>query len=128
MNLQDKIQFWENGAKEDFEFAEKLLKDKNYLWSLFIIQLSLEKALKARVLEKTKKESPKIHDLVRLSLIAGLHTTKEQKREMEIVTGFNIEARYTDYKQGLKQKATFNYAKRYFNKSKEYLKWFLKKN
>jgi len=37
MNLQDKIQFWENGAKEDFEFAEKLLKDKNYLWSLFII-------------------------------------------------------------------------------------------
>ena len=128
MEIQDKIKFWENMAEEDFGLAEKLFKDKNYLWSLFIAQLSLEKALKARVIEATKKEPPKIHDLVRLAEIAELVVTKYQKDELEIITGFNIEARYTDYKEGLKQTATHEYTKKYLDKSREYLRWFLKRS
>ena len=128
MNIDDKINFWENGAKEDFKFAEKLFQDKNYLWCLFIIQLSLEKALKARVLEKTKKEPPYIHDLVRLSAIAKYHLDATQEKDLIIITEFNIEARYSDYKDGLRKKATQKYTKGFLKKGKEHLKWFLKKN
>ena len=128
MEIADKIKFWENMAQEDFEFAQKLYQDKKYLWSLFIAQLALEKALKARVIEKTGKEAPKIHDLVRLAQIVDWHLSKEQEKELEIITGFNIEARYTDYKEGLKKVADQEYTKEYITKSEEYLQWFLKKS
>ena len=69
-------------AREDFVFAKQLCDDKKYLWSLFIAQLTLEKVLKARVIEKTGKEAPKIHDLVRLAQIADWQLTKEQEKEL----------------------------------------------
>ena len=128
MEITDKIKFWENMAREDFVFAKQLCDDKKYLWSLFIAQLTLEKVLKARVIEKTGKEAPKIHDLVRLAQIADWQLTKEQEKELEIITGFNIEARYTDYKEGLKKIANQEYTKEYIAKSEEYLQWFLKKS
>ena len=128
MELADKINFWKNGAEEDFNFAKKLFDGKDYFWCLFIVQLSLEKVLKARVIEKTQKEAPKIHDLVRLAQIAEIPVTKEQEDELEIITGFNVEARYTDYKEGLKKIATVDYVKNYLIIAEEYLQWFLKKN
>lgn len=128
MELVDKIKFWENGAKEDFAFAKKLYTDKNYLWSLFIIQLALEKALKARALEKTQKEPPKIHDLYKIALMAGIELKDDDIDNLRIVTSFNIEARYSDYKENLRKTATKDYTAKFIEIGKEYLQWFLKKS
>lgn len=128
MKIEDKIKFWEKRAKEDFKFAEDLFNSRKFLWCLFITHLAVEKAIKARVLEVTQKEPPHIHDLVQLANIAKISLDKEQEKELEIISDFNIEARYDDYKEGLKKKANKNYTKNYLEKGKEFLRWFLKKN
>lgn len=45
---------------------------------------------------------------------------------LETVTGFNIEARYEDYKETLKKKADKKYTQRYLILTGEYLTWFSK--
>lgn len=128
MKIEDKIKFWEKRAKEDFKFAEDLFNSRKFLWCLFIMHLAAERAIKARVLEATQKEPPHIHDLVQLANIAKISLNKEQAKELEIISDFNIEARYDDYKEGLRKKANQAYTKKYLEKGKEFLRWFLKKN
>ncbi len=128
MELNNKINFWQERAKEDFAFAERLFKDKNYLWCLFALHLSLEKTLKARILEKIQKEAPFIHDLVRLAKLAGFVLQEKDIGNLRTFTGFNIEARYEDYRQRLKKIATARYTQKYLAVGRKYLIWFLKKN
>ena len=51
----------------------------------------------------------RIHDLLRLSERAGLNPSDEQKDFMDLITSFNIAARYPDYKQSFYKKCTPEY-------------------
>jgi HEPN domain-containing protein len=63
---------------------------------LFAVHLALEKAVKAHVIRKTGKLPPKIHNLVRLSELAGLDISAEQRKVLSEINEFNIEGRYAD--------------------------------
>jgi AbiV family abortive infection protein len=126
MNSQRAIRSLLYGAQKDWEVAESLFKHKHYAHALFLCHLVLEKVLKALVLKRTKEFAPQIHDLRRLAEKAVLNFTKEQSQEFDIITTFNIRARYDDTKRTFYQKATQAYAKRYLDVSREMYKWLLK--
>lgn len=125
MNLEDKIKFWEKKARECYKVAKQQYELRNFLWCLFFCHLTIEKVIKARVLEITKKEAPHIHDLLILSNLAKIELSKELFDTLKIITEFNIEARYDDYREKLRKQANKNFTERYLNITKELLKWFL---
>lgn len=128
MQLADKITFWKKKAQGHYQLANEHFQLKNYVWCLFLCHLALEKVLKARVLEKTKREAPYTHDLIVLAKLADIQLTDDLVEKLETITGFNIEARYEDYKETLKKKADKKYTQQYLTLAGEYLTWFSKPN
>lgn len=66
--------------------------------------LVLEKLLKAIYVERVDINVPRVHDLLRISEKAALILDEKQKDQLDIVTSFNLAARYPDYKQSFYQK------------------------
>ena len=66
---------------------------------------------------------PKIHNLVKLADISNLNLTSNQEVFLGEVNGFNIEARYPQYKQEFYRLCTKEFASHYFLKIKEFYKW-----
>ncbi len=112
-------------ARKDWEVAQSLFKLKHYAHSLFLCHLVLEKVLKAIVLKRTNELAPQIHDLRRLAEKAGLNFTAEQGKELDIISTFNIRARYDDTKRTFYQKGTQAYATKYLKVIEELYTWLL---
>lgn len=126
VNTQRVIRALLHSAQRDWEVAESLFKHKHYAHALFLCHLVIEKVLKALVLKRTKEIAPQIHDLRRLAEKAGLNFTEEQGKAFDIITTFNIRARYDDAKNSFYQKATSAYATQYLIVSEEIYRWLQK--
>ena len=103
------INYWTEGAEEDFKTAKILFDSKIYHYSLYFCHLTLEKLLKALVIRKTKSHALPIHNLLKLASDAKLQLTSNQIKELSLINEFNIRARYNDYKREFYKKATLEY-------------------
>ncbi len=63
MNKTDHIKYWIDASKVDFKAMNNLFKSKDYVWSLFIGHLVIEKLIKAVAIKNGITTIPKIHDL-----------------------------------------------------------------
>jgi HEPN domain-containing protein len=117
MDREKVVRFWLDGAQEDWEFAVGVWKSGKQLHNaLFFGQLVLEKILKAYHYHKKEDHPLLIHDLGVLAERTGLTLTDEQKVDMKVITGFNISARYDDYKLRIRRFATKEYTEHWMNK------------
>lgn len=126
MDEQSVIEYWIEVAKQDFETAEILYKNKKYHHALFFCHLSIEKKLKAIVVKSTKAAPPLIHDLVRLAEKADIPLVEQRKNDLAEITTFNIQTRYDDYKLSFYKKAKKRFSLKYLNKTRRMLKWLNK--
>ena len=74
--------------------ARDLVAKGHIRQGLFWVHLTLEKMLKAHVCRKTGDLAPRIHNLIRLSELAGLDLCEEDIRFLGVVNEFNLEGRY----------------------------------
>jgi HEPN domain-containing protein len=123
MKIDDQIKYWVELAENDLPVAQSMLENGHYSWSLFIGHLVLEKILKAIYVRDNLEAPPKTHDLVKLSKSTKLKLNKEQEDFLNYVTGFNIEARYTDYKSKFYKLCTKDFTEENLSKIKETFKW-----
>lgn len=98
MQIEKNAKLLISGAEKDLKVAKNLFKFKYYPQCLFFCHLSLEKLLKAMVIRKTKNHPPYIHDLRRLSEIAGIELNNFQKQTLDKISTFNIAGRYASDK------------------------------
>ncbi|SHD76262.1 HEPN domain-containing protein [Schnuerera ultunensis] len=73
--------------------------------------LVIEKPLKAIYVKNVDNNPPRIHNLLRLAEKAQIYTTEEQKDILDLVTTFNINTRYPDYKQSFYKKCDYDFTK-----------------
>lgn len=123
MTKEDIVQKWVHSATEDLEIAKELQGSKRYAYSLFFCQLSLEKILKAVIIDITDDAPPMTHDLVKLTAVAKLSPNTEQEVHLREITTFNIEARYDIHKERLYKKATPDFTKTYLIIAEELFLW-----
>lgn len=83
------------------------------------------KSAQGIVLKRTKQLAPHIHDLRRLSEMAKLNLTEQQRNDFDIISTFNVRARYDDAKRTFHQKATHAYAIPYLKTCEEIYQWLL---
>ncbi len=94
LNIDKQVEYWRNGALEDWEVGKELISGNRFRHGLFFLHLALEKLLKAHVCRTTADIAPPIHNLVRLAEKAVLRLTEEQQNLLAETNEFNIEGRY----------------------------------
>lgn len=124
MNINVQIEHWRVGAHEAFETAEHLLAGSRNIHCLFFCHLSVEKALKAKVVEQTKDFAPKTHNLLRLAELGGHELNNILRKDLTILTNFCLEGRYS---QSVNFNPSNELTKHWFERTKELLEWCEKK-
>ena len=109
LSIEDQAKYWRESAQSDFKTMKVLFDGKRYSDSLFFGHIVLEKILKAFAVLETKKEAPKIHNLIRLVEMAGIDLTDDTLKYIATVNNFNIRARYDDYKNSFYKECTKEY-------------------
>ena len=98
--------FWVTEGEEALRVAEHLVEKEDFSYALFFGHLALEKMLKGICVNTLKDHAPPIHNLARLAGIAGLKLDDKTKDALIMITGFNIESRYPDFKGTFRRKCT----------------------
>jgi HEPN domain-containing protein len=110
IDIEKIISHWISRSDQDFDTLLNLYKTKDYHWALFIGHLVIERLLKALIVKKTRNHAPLTHDLRRLAKLAELDLDADQKRYLDTITTFNLNARYDDYKKDFYKKCSAEYA------------------
>lgn len=119
------IKYWHNASDLDFRAMNNLFSSGDYVWSLFLGHLVIEKLLKALAIKNNVKHVPKIHDLNKLAKAANIAIDDLLKDLLDVITSFNIEARYPDYKNEFYKKCNYAFASQYIKKIEELRLWLL---
>ena len=125
MDKTEIVQYWLDTANNDYKTMLNLYESKDYNWSLFIGHLVIEKLLKALYVKNIDINVPRIHDLLRLAEKSGLPIDDDKKELFDIITTFNLNTRYPDYKQSFYNKCTYEFTTEYIEKIKELRLWLL---
>ena len=125
MNNIDLMNFWVESANEDYDTMLYMKAGKKNTWCLFLGHLVIEKLLKG-LYAKKNEENPytiKSHNLLALAEKCNLDLTDEQVEKLQIITQFNISARYDDYRENFRQKCTDEYTSEQVKNIEEVRKW-----
>lgn len=126
MTKDEAVKSWLESAERNLSACLDMAKSNHRDWALFIGQLALEKLLKGLITKKTDATLPFIHDLVKLSQLAGAETTEGQKGNLAKISRFHVAARYDEIKSQLYLEATPKFTKEWIGKIQEFFLWFKK--
>src|SRR6056297_2593024 len=105
----NKVDYWIVSAEKDWEVAGHLLEKRDFTYALFFGHLTLEKILKAYYVQNFSKNPPLTHRLIYLAEKSGIQISEEQNELLEIVTDFNLEARYPEEKFSFFKRGTYEF-------------------
>ena len=114
---------WIERAQYDRDTAEAMLKAGRYLYVLFCCQQAVEKALKAIIAKTLGEMPPRIHDLNRLAVKAGLKLTARRAQFFDRLLRYYVRSRYPEDIRRMSTALTRVSAERTFRQTEELLEW-----
>jgi HEPN domain-containing protein len=96
VDIAKQITFWRDSAQEDWAVARQLVDSGRIRHGLFFAHLTIEKMLKALVCKQSQDLAPRIHNLSRLSEMAGIALETEHLDVLAEMNAFHIEGRYPE--------------------------------
>ena len=126
LNKEKLINYWMEASDDDYDTMMVMYKTKRFNWALFIGHLMIEKLLKAYFVKAKSDYPPYIHNLLRLAEKGNLDIPNDIREQLILITAFNINARYDDYKRSFKQKCTPEYTEDWIGKMQNLRKWIKK--
>jgi HEPN domain-containing protein len=127
MSDNDKVKYWVDLAKEDFDVAKSLHSSGKLFYCGFFCHITVEKFLKAKI-ETRGSSPPKIHNLTRLAELGGIYDimSSEQTDLLDLLNPLQIEARYPTYKQQLQELLTKDYCEDLLKRTEGLMAWIEK--
>ncbi len=121
MEKQDYIDYWKKISENDLSSMESNFNNGKFDWSLFIGHLALEKVLKALWIKNNSNITPpRTHNLNKIANEAGFILSDSDSETLLEITGFNLEARYPDYKMEFLKKCNKDFTEKYIIKIREF--------
>lgn len=118
-HLELQVHYWRQSAQRNLATAASLFKTHHRDACLFFCHLALEKLLKGLVVRETRQFAPHIHDLAKLSELAAVALTVQQRQSLRTITTFNIAGRYDEIKFAFYKQCTPRFTKKYFTITNE---------
>lgn len=125
--VEKAIVYWRKIAERDYDTMIALFKTSRYPESLFFGHIVLEKSLKAIVVEETKEQPPRTHDLFKLSQLTKLDFDKKTIDFFDEMNNFNVRARYPEYKLKIYKICTKKYTQNKIEEIKKLYKLLCQK-
>ena len=123
MEKDEHIKYWLSSALRDWDVTHDLVKSRRYMYALFFAHPVVEKLLKAHwVKEHEDNIPPRLHNLNSLYDKLEFELPSNLKDELTIITSWNIEARYQDYKDRFYKICTLEYTAKKLKIVEEILK------
>ena len=120
MNKQEHINWWIEEAYRNWQTAIFNRDGKQNVFSLFAFHLCVEKLLKAVwIKDNTDNFPPRTHDLTKIYNETDLDLDNKWYALLVIVSEWNIEGRYPDYKLKIYKRATDEYVLEYSKQIEE---------
>jgi len=94
--MGDPIQQWLEQADYDLDTAEDLFKSKRYIYAVFMLHLSIEKALKGLYNKKLGQVPPKVHNLIMLANRVELDLTDARRVFLTMLNDGSVATRYPE--------------------------------
>ncbi len=125
MNNIDLMNYWIKSSDKDYDVMLDLKEKNRNTYALFFGQLLIEKLLKAYYakINKNTPYAPRTHELAYLANKMNLKLTERQEDLLETISGFNMEARYGDYKYTFELKCNDEYTDLWIENVKELREW-----
>lgn len=120
MTQKQIIAHWRKGAQDSIEVARMCLEAQKFEHALFSAHLAVEKALKARFIEKHDDAAPFTHELHELLLQIPLNLPDEQMTLLREMSRLAVRARYADH-QWSEEQATAKNAEYWIVRAEELL-------
>jgi len=118
------MEYWLSSAEMDEITFDNLLKSQDNHWALFMGHIVIEKLIKALIAQNNEAMVvPRSHDLLLLAHKACLEFDERKEDLLDLISTFNINARYPDYKQAFYKKCTNDYTKEREIEIKEVIVW-----
>lgn len=127
--MNNKVEYWIDLARYDFETAKAMNESGRYLYVGFMCHQTIEKALKACIVEKKDENPPYTHNLTILAEKAGIYheMTDDQKDFMDFLEPLNIAARYPTVKEKLLELLNTEKCSELIKRTEGELQWVMKK-
>ncbi|MGA2297967.1 MAG: HEPN domain-containing protein [FCB group bacterium] len=104
MTKEEHIEYWINSANDDYKIFELLFNNAKYLYSFFIGNLVIEKIIKAFwVRDNQENIPPKTHNLIYLIKQTKIKLSEDDLLFCTRFNDFQIQGRYPDYQNKIKQ-------------------------
>lgn len=124
MTQQQIVAHWRKGARDSIEVARMCLEAQKFEHALFNAHLAVEKALKARFIEKHDDAPPFTHELHELSSQISLNLPDGQTALLREMSRLAVRARYADH-QWSEEQATAENAEYWVLRAEELLQSIL---
>jgi HEPN domain-containing protein len=118
---------WLLSADYDIKTASSLLKNKRFIYVVFMCHLSLEKSLKAVLSEKISEMPPYTHNLNKLIGLARIELPERYQMFIDRINLQSVLTRYPEDFTKLSKEFDKAIAEEYLKRTREIIKW-LKKN
>ena len=121
----DKVAYRLDIADYDLETAEAMYQTGRWLYVAFMCHQTIEKTLKAYWCGTQVDDPPYTHSHMRLALGCGLYElmSDEQRDFLDIITNYNIEARYPEDKAELSRTLTKQFCRQMIDETKQMQQW-----
>ncbi len=119
------MNYWIESSDEDYNVMNVLHNSKKNSYCLFFGQMVIEKLLKALYAKNNKGApyAPKTHDLLYLAQKMELELTERQTLLLDMISDFNMSARYDDYKKEFYNKCNDEYTTTQLKNIEEVRTW-----
>ena len=112
MSIQEHMLYWKNASLSDWDAAGSLLDSGYIVQALFFYHLAMEKLLKANwILDNEESFPPLTHNLESLYAQTELNLDGNQIDLLKLLSTWNLEGRYQDYRRKLAKTYTRDYVK-----------------
>ena len=108
--------YWLTSSDNDFTVMLTLYRSNSYSWALFLGHIVIEKLIKAWIVKNTGNHAPFIHDLRLLARKGSMEISDEMALQFDVITGFNINARYDSFKSDFQKKCTPEFSAEWIEK------------
>ena len=129
MTREEKVAYWLDIANYDLETAEAMYSTKRWLYVAFMCHQVIEKTIKAYWSSQLDDIPPYTHNHMRLAEGCGLYEkmSEEQKTFLEVITNYNIEARYPEDKAELARTLSPDNCRNLIDQTKQLQQWIKEK-
>ena len=125
VNIEPIILHWRESSDENYATMQNLIKTKEFAWALFLGHLVTEKLLKALYVKRLKNHPLFSHDLLRLAKKTQVELPFEYVEWLDVITTFNLNARYDNYKQSFSKLCTPEFSKILINNIEILRQWLI---